>query len=442
MGEVIVRPASNLIVSEKGHCRLEPKGMEVLCALVEAEGGVRSRHDLLDRVWGSKTGSDESLSRAVSTVRSAFRGVGAVDPIETIPSRGYRIRVTARRWKQKRGAIRSCDPEANRLYLQARSQVADIFADGGPEEAVDQLERVLAIDPGFAEAWSTLSQAYSHLSAYTPLGDRAATMAKAAAAAQRALALQPALAVPHTVLGHSRIGQRDFVGAIDLAKKAYQLDPENSEVAMRLGYFLAMIGHVERAIPYLEKAVFLAPLQGRNLMLLAIATLAANDPESGEHFAARAIAVKYPAAIEIHAAAAHARGEHDLARRRFAGAKAPFLSLFADRPATAELWDTLWDGVYSEVASERAAAIDAGEQLAAAMKHPEGMLLQLMLRMGAADQFFAAFGDRALPGNDVVLLSLWCRTEPWSRIRHDPKFTVFIRSIGIKDAWMVHGNPD
>lgn len=442
VGEVVVRPGRNLIVSIKGQCRVEPKGMEVLCALAEAEGAVCTRSSLLDSIWGANAGSDESLSRAIAVVRAAFRDVGAANPIETIPLRGYRIKPTLRRWRENGRAIGSCDPEANRLYLQARSQVADIFAEGGPGQAVAQLESVLAIDPAFAEGWSTLAQAYSHLAAYTPLGDRMATITKASSAARRALALQPGLAIPHTVLGHSRIGKCDFVGAVELAETGYGLDPENSEVAMRLGYFLAMIGHIERAIPYLEKAVFLAPLQGRNLMLLALATLAAEDLDSAERYAAQAIGVKYSAATEVYAAVAHARGDDNLAHRRFACAKAPFLRLFAERPATAKLWDVAWQGVYSQVASQRDDALAACAKLASAMKHPEGMLLQLMLRMGAADQFFETFGDRALPGNDAVLLSLWCQTEPSRFIRGSRAFPEFARAIGLEKAWKKLGLPD
>lgn len=66
--------------------------MDVLCVLAQHAGLVLSRHALADRVWGSVHGSDESLTRAISLLRKAFRQAGVADLyIETIPKRGYRL---------------------------------------------------------------------------------------------------------------------------------------------------------------------------------------------------------------------------------------------------------------------------------------------------------------------------------------------------------------
>ncbi len=70
---------------------LEPKIMDVLCALAEFPGRVMPRRDLIENIWNVSFGGDESLTRAVSMLRKTFRNANATDVyIETIPKRGYR----------------------------------------------------------------------------------------------------------------------------------------------------------------------------------------------------------------------------------------------------------------------------------------------------------------------------------------------------------------
>lgn len=72
--------------------QLEPKVMDVLCVLLEGRGVVISRQDLISQVWNVEFGSDDSVTRAISLLRRAFREAdGARDYIETVPKRGYRI---------------------------------------------------------------------------------------------------------------------------------------------------------------------------------------------------------------------------------------------------------------------------------------------------------------------------------------------------------------
>ncbi len=72
--------------------QLEPKVMDVLCALIAQPGAVVSREDLIARVWGLEFVSDESVTRAISLLRRGLRDAdGGREYIETVPKRGYRI---------------------------------------------------------------------------------------------------------------------------------------------------------------------------------------------------------------------------------------------------------------------------------------------------------------------------------------------------------------
>ncbi|MEO0816283.1 MAG: winged helix-turn-helix domain-containing protein [Pseudomonadota bacterium] len=97
LGAVDILPTQNRISGEGGaSVNLEPKVMDVLCALADADGETLSRDRLIDLVWGVEFGGDESLSRAISILRKALRQLDPeTDYIETVPKRGYRLKVRA-----------------------------------------------------------------------------------------------------------------------------------------------------------------------------------------------------------------------------------------------------------------------------------------------------------------------------------------------------------
>jgi len=88
----LVTPERNMIAGKGGEVSIEPKIMQVLCVLAGEPGRVFTRAELIDRVWGTEFGADESLTRAISHLRKALgdtRGEPMV--IETISKRGYRL---------------------------------------------------------------------------------------------------------------------------------------------------------------------------------------------------------------------------------------------------------------------------------------------------------------------------------------------------------------
>ena len=95
LGSIQVDPSRNIIANGAGSWSLEPKIMDLLALLAVHPGEVLSREALIDQVWKVEYGADESLTRAVSLLRKAFRDAGhAGELIETIPKRGYRLTVT------------------------------------------------------------------------------------------------------------------------------------------------------------------------------------------------------------------------------------------------------------------------------------------------------------------------------------------------------------
>jgi DNA-binding winged helix-turn-helix (wHTH) protein len=82
-----VFPSRNRVRGPGGEVHIEPKAMDVLCALAGQGGEVMSREALIDAVWAVRFGGDESLTRVVSMLRKTL-GAAA---IETVSKRGYRL---------------------------------------------------------------------------------------------------------------------------------------------------------------------------------------------------------------------------------------------------------------------------------------------------------------------------------------------------------------
>jgi DNA-binding winged helix-turn-helix (wHTH) protein len=82
-------PARRLLTRDGQPIVLKPKEFDTLLALVEEDGHVVDKDDLLARVWPDCYVSDGSLAKNISILRRAL----GEDVIETHPGRGYRIRL-------------------------------------------------------------------------------------------------------------------------------------------------------------------------------------------------------------------------------------------------------------------------------------------------------------------------------------------------------------
>jgi DNA-binding winged helix-turn-helix (wHTH) protein len=92
-GSFVLEPAQQRVINASGRpVPLTPKAFDTLLCLVEHNGALVSKQDLLERVWPNVIVEEAILARNVADVRKALGDDAAVPRfIETLPKRGYRF---------------------------------------------------------------------------------------------------------------------------------------------------------------------------------------------------------------------------------------------------------------------------------------------------------------------------------------------------------------
>ena len=95
VGDYRVDPGVNQIQDSGVHKQVEPKAMAVLCYLAGRAGETIGREELMTAVWPGRVVVEETLTRAISQLRTALSdNVGSPRYIQTVPKQGYRLIAT------------------------------------------------------------------------------------------------------------------------------------------------------------------------------------------------------------------------------------------------------------------------------------------------------------------------------------------------------------
>lgn len=149
-------------------------------------------------------------------------------------------------------------PAARDAYLLGIKAWEDRTREGH-DNAVVLFRRATDLDPGYAEAYAELAEAYVRIGyfGYRPAD---AMFPKAKAAALRSIALDSTLASARTALATELIWEHDFAGAEAEYRKAIALDPTNATAHQWYGVLLMILGRVRESVAEEKRAADLEPL--------------------------------------------------------------------------------------------------------------------------------------------------------------------------------------
>jgi len=182
------------------------------------------------------------------------------------------------------------------LYTRAKSFVlaAASRSTGKAEllEAVDLLNKAVARDPSFLQAYCQLASAHGHL--YSLNLDRtSARLALAEAAIQTAFRLRPDAGEPHFARAENLYrGYQDYRGALGELEIAGQTLPNDVQVFQLMGYIQRRQGRWEEATRNLERAVTVDPANTDTLLQMAWQYLFVRRYAEVKQVLARALAIE------------------------------------------------------------------------------------------------------------------------------------------------------
>jgi TolB-like protein/Tfp pilus assembly protein PilF len=128
-------------------------------------------------------------------------------------------------------------------------------------DALAAFDEAIALDPNFAKAYAERAWVLHEIAAtvHNP-GDRAGFREQARIAAERAVALAPDLGETHATLASIRAyALFDYVGAAPEFDRALNLSPGSATVQSRFAWYAADLGHFDQAINAARRAVSLDP---------------------------------------------------------------------------------------------------------------------------------------------------------------------------------------
>lgn len=149
---------------------------------------------------------------------------------------------------------RTTDPDAYALYLQARFLGLQGSAEGYAQ-AIALLERVLAIDPNYPNAWDALAGNYLN-QAGKDLRPRGDGFRLAREAAERALAIDPKFAPAYARLGWvALLQENDLALAARHYQRALELAPTNVRTIGDAASLLKSLGRMDECVALDEYVV-------------------------------------------------------------------------------------------------------------------------------------------------------------------------------------------
>jgi len=312
--------------------------------------------------------------------------------------------------------------EAYAAYLRGRFH-ADRRTEADQRTAIDELNRAVQADPGYADAWATLSRTWTGLTALALSGaDAQAAYAEARAAVETAIALAPDLASAHAARGYLLANaDYDWEGAEAEYRRAVELAPADDHARFGLGRVLAAQGHVRDAERLAREILANDPLHASQHYWHSIYLGAIGRWSDALAAIGKAIRIQ-PDAGTFHMQ----KTTLQIARGDAAAA------LPAARAAPAGVWQDV------ALALARSAGHDATAAEAAlatlAERHADFAAYQIAgvyAMRGDADRTFEWL-DRAFDNRDPGITFLLY--DPLLLLqRHDPRFAAFCRKVGLPE---------
>ncbi|MFD1612804.1 winged helix-turn-helix domain-containing protein [Sphingomonas tabacisoli] len=270
---------------------LEPRVMQVLVALAQAQGGIVGRDALVDCCWDGRIVGENAINRVISLLRAVGSETGAFE-IETITKVGYRLKRAAatpvvqpapqeplgagQAWPRRAAIVgigatlaggtaylikpdifSSRRREAERHYRAGVD--SERLGEAAAMQALAHYQAAVRADPNYAPAWGAVARALVSLrSGDDRQSEQIARQVQQAS--RRALQLDPDNADALLALVMIAPSYRNWINLDKLARQALARRPDLSLVQLTLALSRADTGRFRDAVALMDKARRRQPL--------------------------------------------------------------------------------------------------------------------------------------------------------------------------------------
>jgi len=229
-GSFQIDPRTWLLTSDNKPVDLSSRLVEILGFIIERQGSIVTKDELLERFWPDVHISDNTLARAIADIRKAL-GEDAAAPrfLETASRRGYRF------IGDKASITEASDPFQD--WVKGRLAL-DSLDSARLNDAVRAFERAAVELPRYAPAHAGLANAYLlqyERTRSVSVPDRG-LLTRAMQSARQATALDPSLGEAWAVLGYLLSAGGKTEEGQAAARRATALESENWRHHYRLAY--------------------------------------------------------------------------------------------------------------------------------------------------------------------------------------------------------------
>jgi adenylate cyclase len=139
------------------------------------------------------------------------------------------------------------------------------------QSAMQLLEEAIALDPGYALAYSWLSTTHFDLVVLGASESPKESLQRAIELGRKAVALDDSNSHVHSLLAFPYVYLKEFEKAIEEAERGLSLCPNSASAYFAIGFVLAAVGRYQEAIPMLQKCLRLSPIPMSSNVLAALA---------------------------------------------------------------------------------------------------------------------------------------------------------------------------
>jgi DNA-binding winged helix-turn-helix (wHTH) protein len=484
IGQAIVSPSTRMLTGPGGTTDVEPRVMQVLVVLAEAEGQVVTRETLFRRCWGSPNVGEDSLNRAVSAIRKLAAGAGGSSfAIENISRTGYRLsgglpaqgvsEEDPRRGLARRevaggalglvalgglGAWAAVNSTEDRRFERLLRGATDALWDDNqfdPRRSLRMADAAVRMKPNDPRGLGLLALTQSYFAQIAAPKDSVAAVAIAGATAQRALALNPG--EPNALFAMFQL-EGSILGYWDREQRLRQIlaaDPESQGAIHELAQLLQTAGYSRESWMWGERGVSLQPLSqyflaGRALKLWIFGRIGEADKIVDQ------LRSLFPKSCWVWWVrfAIYALTDRPIAARAM---------LDGDRSMLAPADAAMWRPALQAIAQETPENVRTAREACAAAARVSGdlagqgaMIMSLLGDVGAAFEIANGFllsrgpivrnpagtqGDKS--DAPARINTQWLFSPACAAMRADHRFVPLCDGIGLTDYWRRRGvKPD